>query len=140
MQPDSVALDNAFVWVKQERVECQGYADMVELGECLDALHQGTLDEVPDLTRLWMPLEQLIPGKRLMSQLDSSTLRRCLYQISELARTAIAFHWEPEDSELLQTMAHHFVHSQTSENFSQFCANAHTDALVELALLVYKVL
>lgn len=141
MQPDTLSLSsNPFIAIQEERIERQGYTDMVELDECLKAFYDGTLDNVDDLSRLWMPLEQLIPGKRLLSQLDSDTLRRCIYQLDELHRTAIAHRWEPECPELLQTMAHYFVHNTQWQHFGQFCGEAYTDALVSLALIVYKVL
>lgn len=138
-QPDSIALEDAWIWVEAERVERQGYTDLIELDECLQAFYENRLDNVEDLTRLWMPLEQLIPGKRLLSQLDSDTMRHCLYQLSELERSAIAHRYEPDCPELLQTMANYFVRSQ-SPNFAHFCNEAYTNGLVALAIRIYAIL
>lgn len=128
---------DAYVLVQQERLLKQGYADILELAECLDAFYNGHLDDVPDLTRLWMPCDRLIPGKRLLSVLDSDLMRRCLYRLPETYSTAISYHYEQNCPELSELMAHFFVHSG-SANFGQYCLDQYIDAIAELAIVVYR--
>lgn len=132
-------LTEAFVYAPQEAPQYGGYTDLIDLKDCLEAFFCGNLDDIFDLTRLWMPLHQLIPGKRLQSQLDGDTLRQCLYRLSEPHRTAIALHWESEDAELLQMMGHYFAHSQEL-SFGDFCDAQFTDALGLLAEIVHQAL
>lgn len=134
-----MSLSDLYVWVDAAPAARTGYVDLMQLEQCLEAFWMGTLDDVPDLSRIWLPLERLIPGNPLMSQLDMAAMRRSLYSLPELYRVAIAHHWEPESAELLTDIAHFFVHS-SYQSFQQYCSDMYYQGILALAEIIYKTL
>jgi hypothetical protein len=56
------------------------YIDLTELDEALELFFDGRLDEV-DPTRVNLPLEELVRGKPLISQLESADISAALRQL-----------------------------------------------------------
>lgn len=76
----------------------KGYVSLAELEQCLIDYYQGTLDQVPDefLNRLWLPLEQLLPGRPLSSQLDSKTMALALSRLDSEHRLILRSYYGRE--------------------------------------------
>ena len=66
------------------------YIDLECLQQCLQMYYSGSLDDVPDLSRLWMRCDRLIPGNPLAGLLDSVTMKACLVTIPLHYEAAIA--------------------------------------------------
>ncbi|MBE9178699.1 hypothetical protein IQ268_09015 [Oculatella sp. LEGE 06141] len=140
---ETLTLEDAFVSVSDAIDEIDtvtSYADLAELEDCLAKFWAGTLDEVYDLSRLYLPLEQLIPGRPLESQLDSDTMRKALYRLPEPYSSAIAQHFEPDCPELGQLMAHYFAHSTLTDSFERYLQETYYEALLRLAEIVRTLL
>lgn len=59
-----------------------GYIDLEDLHETLELYYSGQLDNVSDLTRLYLPLDQLIAGNSLASQLTNEDIEAALKEVS----------------------------------------------------------
>lgn len=128
---------NASIWAALDDPRPTGYIDLTQVEECLSAFHAGTLDQIPDLSRIYLPVEQLIDEKPLLSQVDSDLMRRCLYGLSDVDRNAIAYQHEPTDSGNLAVMIHDFMHS-IAPHLEQYCREAYYAALVNLGEAIHK--
>ena len=73
-----------------ERQLCP-FIDLAELVEAVELYYAGQLDRVDEqyFSRLYLNDWELIPGKSLLSVLDTATLRRCLMGISLEHRTVL---------------------------------------------------
>lgn len=70
-----------------------GYVPIDDLHEVLEMYYEGTLDNIEDLSNLYKPLYELIPGKPLISQLLSSDIKEALTKLSfELECIIEAYH------------------------------------------------
>ncbi len=67
------------------------FINLRELEEAIVLYYAGDLDYVAEeyFQRLYMDAKDLIPGKTLLSVLDSATLRRCLMEIPLEHRTVL---------------------------------------------------
>lgn len=78
--------------------QVEGYIDLEELHELLDLYYAGTLDHVNDLSNLYKPLYQLIPGKTLVSQLLTEDINKALLQLPFVDEAIIEeFHKYPRE-------------------------------------------
>lgn len=86
-------LENAYVSAPNSygaEATPSSYVDLRELWGCLQDYFNESLDDVDEhLNRLWMPLDQLIPGRPLASQLDSATMRRAILLLPTESRLAL---------------------------------------------------
>lgn len=73
-----------------ERQLCP-YVDLRELVEAIELYYSGQLDRVDEqyYSRLYLNDWELIPGKTLLSVLDTATLRECLYQLDPIHRCVL---------------------------------------------------
>jgi hypothetical protein len=69
-------------------VSASAYVDLQELDEALELFFAGTLDYV-DPSRVNLPLEELVRGKPLISQLESKDIKWALTELSLPDRMAI---------------------------------------------------
>lgn len=129
-----------FITVEVQPVIKSGYVDLRHLSQCLGMYHSGILDEI-DLDRLWMRCENLVPGNPLAGQLDSVMMQKCIFALPEQYRTAIALFYEPEDTELQQTLVHWFVHyGDPAQTYPEYLQQSYCDGLLMLSEVVYRAL
>ncbi|MBD2156211.1 hypothetical protein [Leptolyngbya sp. FACHB-16] len=128
---------NASIWAALNDPRPTGYIDLVQLEECLYQFWAGTLDEVPDISRIYLPVDQLIEEQPLLSQIDSDLMRSCLAWLSLAHWNAIAFQYRPEEAQHRRAIARDFVNSDAA-NFELYCRETYFQALVSLGELVHK--
>lgn len=128
---------NASVWASPTCPRPTGYIDLIQLEECLSAFWSGTLDEVPDLSRIYLPIEQLIEDQSLLSQVDSDLMRSCLAWLPLAHWNAIAYQYRPDEANNRRSIARDFVNSEATD-FELYCRETYFQALVSLGELVHK--
>lgn len=114
------------------------YIDLECLQQCLQMYYAGSLDDVPDLSRLWMRCDRLIPGNPLAGLLDSVTMRSCLVKIPLHYEAAITLIHCTQISEEAREDCHAavrsvFVHQAGGLDFDSFEQSVYCEALLLLA-------
>jgi hypothetical protein len=93
---DVQRLENCYLEVADTFSESAAgsFINLEELVIALEQYFNGTLDDVDEyLSRLWMPVEKLIPDRTLLSVLDSSLMREALMELPLEYRAAIRAYW-----------------------------------------------
>jgi hypothetical protein len=137
--PPPIAPGSAYVTAPDLAIDREGYVDLNELAECLRAFFDGTLDDVNDLSRLWLPAAALIPGKPLLSQCDSGFLTGCLDALDDWHRAAIAYQYQPDDTAAFELLTQWFLETDW-HSFVEFTGRVYSDGLSLLADAVYRAL
>lgn len=115
-----------------------GYLNLPDFEEVLERYFSGSLDDdgAIDLTRLYLPLSQLIPGKPLLSQIDSEMIDSALAKLPDLFAVAIAHRFQPERVELGEWLTSRFVHQLNFQDYAEFLSNAYHRGVLELSDLI----
>lgn len=130
--------DNLFISAPAEVPALRSsYVDLQELVEALGLYFSGQLDNVDNfLERLWMPPQFLIPGKQLLSVLDSDTLSAALKALPLEYSAAIRAYWS-DDSASYQVMVRSLPPGMRLLDLHSYYL---TEAIQRLAKEVHKLL
>jgi hypothetical protein len=119
-----------------------GYLNLPDFEEVLERYFAGNLDDDSsiDLTRLYLPLSQLIPGKPLLSQVDSQMMDTALAELPDLFAVAIAHRFQPDRTELGEWLTRKFVHQLDFQDYTEFLGNAYVRGVLALSDLIRRYL
>lgn len=131
-------LEDAWVAVPVSQVVRTSYVDLSDLKDCLEAYYAGDLDSIADLTRLYLPLREVIPNNPLRSQLDSNLMFQALSELSQECRAVLEFNYCESDD--LRSLLVHYCNRSGGQDFSGYLAETFQRALLELSDRVWKLL